>query len=45
MDNIIQALKHNGITLDGILNSANCYLGADGRWYFDSRPSVFKPDP
>jgi hypothetical protein len=45
MYNIIGTLSQNGITLDGILNAANGYLGSDGRWYYDSRPPAFTPMP
>lgn len=30
MQNVISALRPRGITLDGVLNSSNCYLGANG---------------
>ncbi len=42
---VISVLRGNGITLDGILPSANCFLGSDGSWYFDPRPHAFTPDP
>jgi uncharacterized protein RhaS with RHS repeats len=43
MNQVIGALAQNGITLDGILNTGNCYLGADGNWYVDTRPAFHDP--